>query len=86
MAEPGQGEEMSKEEFDELCDKAYEGKTAEILAAVDQNRRLATRAQGNGMTLLISALGAVTTTLCSFKASWKEEQMCMFGMVAVGMH
>ena len=53
MAEPGQGEEMS--EFDELCMKASERKTAEVLAAVDQDRRLATRADGFGWTLLIWA-------------------------------
>ena len=46
---------MSEEEFDELCMKAIEGKTAEVLAAVDQNQRLATRAQGIGRTLLIWA-------------------------------
>ena len=53
----GQGRElMSDEEFGELCDKAYEGKTAEVLAAVDQDRSLATRAWkwGNGATLLIA--------------------------------
>ena len=46
---------MSKEEFDELYIKVEDGNTAEILAAVDQDRRLATRADGNGMTLLIWA-------------------------------
>ena len=46
---------MSEEDFDELCDKAYEGKTAEVLATVDQDRRLATRAGGGGWTLLIWA-------------------------------
>jgi len=45
--------EMSKEEFIRLCDKAHQGKTAEVLAAVDQDRRLATRAEGFGRTLLI---------------------------------
>jgi len=52
MAEPGQGAGMNKEEFDELCGKAFRGKTAEVLAAVDQDRRLATRADGFGDTLL----------------------------------
>ena len=46
---------MSKAEFDRLCDKALTGKTAEVLAAVDQDRRLATRADGNGWTLLVWA-------------------------------
>ena len=64
MAVPGQGAEMSEVEFSRLlserefvrlCDKAYEGKTAEVLAAVDQDRRLATKANGNGWTLLICA-------------------------------
>ena len=55
MAEPGQGEEMSEEDFAELCDKAYEGETAEVLAAVDQDQRLAIRADGNGSTLLVLA-------------------------------
>ena len=55
MAEPGQGEEMSVEEFGRLCRKAYEGKTAEVLAAVDQDRRLATRADVDGWTLLLWA-------------------------------
>ena len=48
-------EEMSEEDFAELCDKAYEGETAEVLAAVDQDRRLASRANVGGMTLLILA-------------------------------
>ena len=43
---------MSEVEFDELCTKAGEGKTSEVLAAVDLDRRLATRADGNGSTLL----------------------------------
>ena len=56
MAEPGQGAEMSEAEFHRLCVKASEGKTAEVLAAVDQDRRLATRAcAGNGYTLLMWA-------------------------------
>ena len=55
MADPGQGPEMSEAEFDRLCGKAYEGKTAEVLAAVDQDRRLATRADDNRWTLLICA-------------------------------
>ena len=55
MAELGPGAEMSEEEFDELCYKASEGKTAEVLAAVDQDRRLATRADGYGDSLLIWA-------------------------------
>ena len=55
MAELGQGAEMSEEEFGRLCDKALEGKTAELLASVDQNRRLTTRANGDGMTLMIWA-------------------------------
>ena len=55
MAELGQGEEMSEEEFDRLCNKAQQGKTAEVLAAVDHDRRLATRADGDGNTLLICA-------------------------------
>ena len=46
---------MSKEEFDKFCKKANEGKTAEVLAAVNQDRRLTTRADGNGGTLLIWA-------------------------------
>ena len=48
---------MSEEEFDRLCDKARERETAEVLAAVDQDRRLATRANVDGMTLLIWACG-----------------------------
>jgi hypothetical protein len=47
--------EMSEEEFDELCGKAERGELAEVLAAVDQDRRLATRADGDGWTLLIWA-------------------------------
>ena len=46
---------MSKEEFNRLCNKARAGKTAEVLAAVDQDRRLATRTKGDGLTLLIWA-------------------------------
>ena len=45
---------MSEEEF-ELCGKAREGETAEVLAAVDQDRRLATKVGVDGWTLLISA-------------------------------
>ena len=55
MAEPGQGAEVSEAEFDRLCIKARARKTAEVLAAVDQDRRLATRANGSGWTLLIHA-------------------------------
>ena len=55
MAQQGQeqGADMSEEEFRRLCEKASEGKTAEVLAAVGQDRRLATRADGIGRTLLI---------------------------------
>ena len=55
MVDPGQVAEMTEEEFDRLCNKARAGKTAEVLAAVDQDRRLATRANGSGWTLLIHA-------------------------------
>jgi Ankyrin repeats (3 copies) len=57
MAQQGQeqGAGMSNEEFGSLCYKAGEGKTAEVLAAVDQDRRLATRASDGGATLLIYA-------------------------------
>ena len=55
MAAPGHWAEMSKQEFNGLCDKAKQGKTAEVLAAVDQDRRLATRVDGDGNTLLIWA-------------------------------
>ena len=57
MAQQGQeqGAGMSDDEFYRLCVKASEGKTAEVLAAVDQDRRLATRAIDNGTTLLIWA-------------------------------
>ena len=58
MAQQGQeqGVGMSDGEFDWLCCKARDGKTAEVLAAVDQDRRLATRADGgDGWTLLIWA-------------------------------
>ena len=57
MAQQGQeqGAGMSEEEFSRLCVKASEGKTAEVLAAVDQDRRLATRADGVGWTLLMWA-------------------------------
>ena len=59
MAQQGQelGAGMSEEEFSRLCNKAREGKTAEVLAAVDQDRRLATRTEddGSGWTLLIWA-------------------------------
>ena len=58
MAQPDRsmGQGMSDVEFDRLCSKAHEGKTAEVLAAVDQDRRLATRADGGGgWTLLIWA-------------------------------
>ena len=55
--ELGQGAEMSKEEFNKLCDKARERETAEVLAAVDQDRRLATRADVDGSTLLTWACG-----------------------------
>lgn len=44
--------EMSEDEFIRLCDKARDGKTAEVLAAVDQDRRLSTRA-GKKYTLLM---------------------------------
>ena len=55
MAQQGQeqGAGMSDEEFRGLLTKASEGKTAEVLAAVDQDRRLATRAEVGGDTLLI---------------------------------
>ena len=44
--------------FWELERKAGRGKTAAVLAAVDQDRRLATRAGGQGLTLLhLSCLG-----------------------------
>jgi Ankyrin repeats (3 copies) len=49
------GGQMNVEEFNSLCYKVSAGKTAEVLAAVDQDRRLATRADGNGDTLLIWA-------------------------------
>ena len=57
MAQQGQeqGAGMSDEEFRGLLTNASEGKTAEVLAAVDQDRRLATRADGGGDTLLICA-------------------------------
>ena len=57
MAQQGQalGAGMSNGEFRGLGVKAFEGKTAEVLAAVDQDRRLATRAGGVGTTLLIWA-------------------------------
>ena len=57
MAQLGQeqGAGMSDGEFGRLCVKASEGETAEVLAAVDQDRRLATRAIGGGTTLLIFA-------------------------------
>jgi len=45
--------EMSEEEFSRLCGDAREGKTAEVLAAVDQDRRLATRAEKKYYTLLM---------------------------------
>ena len=56
MAQQGQeqGAGMSDAEFGRLCNKAREGKTAEVLTAVDQDRRLATRTNG-GWTLLILA-------------------------------
>ena len=56
MAQLGQeqGAGMSDGEFGRLCVKASEGETAEVLAAVDQDRRLATRAI-DGTTLLIFA-------------------------------
>ena len=57
MAEPGQGAEMSEEEFDRLCDKAEEGKTVEVLAAVDQDRRLATRYAGDRTLLMYVCWG-----------------------------
>ncbi len=47
------GGQMNFEEFFRLGGKAREGKTAEVLAAVDQDRRLATRADGFSWTLLI---------------------------------
>jgi hypothetical protein len=47
--------EMSETEFGRLCQKASEGNTAEVLAAVDQDRRLSIRADVNGYTLLIAA-------------------------------
>ena len=47
--------EMSNDEFERLCFKAHDHKTTEVLAAVDQDRRLATRACARGMTLLIYA-------------------------------
>ena len=52
MAEPGQGAEMSEVEFNRLSYKATDGKTAEVLAAVDQDRRLVTRADVSSYTLL----------------------------------
>ena len=55
MAELGQRAEGRAEEFNRLCSKAFRGETTEVLAAVDQDRRLATRANVDGSTLLISA-------------------------------
>ena len=57
MAERGPVAAMSEGEFEVLCSKARAGKTAEVLAAVDQDRRLATRARedGVGKTLLLFA-------------------------------
>ena len=52
---------MSGEHFDVLCSIAGKGGTADVLAAVDQDSRLATRAHGKGLlhgkglTLLIHA-------------------------------
>ncbi len=44
---------MKRKEFEILCEKAKDGKEVEVLAAVDQNRRLATRYNFNsGCTLL----------------------------------
>jgi hypothetical protein len=47
--------EMSKEEFRKLMTKAHHGNTTEVLAAVDQDRRLVTRTNNSGFTLLINA-------------------------------
>lgn len=44
---------MKRKEFEILCEKAKYGKEVEVLAAIDQNRRLATRYDFNsGCTLL----------------------------------
>jgi len=44
---------MKRKEFEILCEKVKDGKELEVLAAVDQNRRLATRYDFNsGCTLL----------------------------------
>ena len=49
----GAGPEMEEEAFQALSDQAYRGETAAVLAAVDQDKRLATRAgSGIGFTLL----------------------------------
>jgi hypothetical protein len=49
------GGQMNFDEFNRLCDMAANGRTVEVLAAVDQDRRLATRAQRDGWTLLMWA-------------------------------
>ena len=48
---------MSVVEFNKLCYKAGTGKTIEVLAAVEQDRRLATRADVDDSTLLTRACG-----------------------------
>ena len=86
MAELGQGEEMSEVEFGRLCDKAQQGETAEVLAAMDQDRRLATRADGGGFTLLFYACLRSHDNPQLAQGLLEEEPMCMLGMVTVGMH
>lgn len=46
---------LSEDEFNQLCDKARYAETSKVLAAVDKDRRLATRATDFGMTLLMFA-------------------------------
>ena len=54
MADRG---EIGARLFNDLCDKAYYGKTGEVLVAVDQDRRLLVKADVGGKTVLLSACG-----------------------------
>ena len=51
-AEAGAGPGLDEGEFEALLMQAARGETAEVLAAVDQDKRLATRAGDYGNTLL----------------------------------
>ena len=54
---PERGREMDDEEFKQLLQQAYDGETEAVLAAVDLDPALATRANEDGVRLLHEACG-----------------------------